>query len=167
MGNRISSGKFRTTSTCNGHIPVCNVSKTHDLCSNRQHCSVRTSRNAGYVKEWHARHILTTVCHSFSPYCLFRRCTAFVVDADGLRGPNEGQCPIWKQMFVQIKEYAFPRTWQVVHVGTSPERQVAVVTKLWTMVPNIFASCQSSGAFHFEVAAMFVGYFSTPDLNCN
>ena len=96
-----------------------------------------------------------------------RRCTTFVVDPDGLSGPNEGQCPIWKEMFVQIKEYTFPRTWQVVHVGTSPERQVAVVTKLRTVVPNFFASCQPPGALHFGVAAMFVEDFSTPDLSCN
>ena len=115
-----SSGKFRSSSTCNGRIPACNVSKAHDLCSKRQHCRVRTSRNARDVKEWHARHILTAVCYPFSPYRLIRRCTIFVVDEDGLRGPNEGQCPIWKDMFVQIKEYTFPRTWQVVLLALVP-----------------------------------------------
>ena len=56
---------------------------------------------------------------------------------------------------------------EVVHVGTSPERQVAVVIKLWTMVPNIFAPYPPSSALHFEVFAMLVGDFSTPDLSCN
>jgi hypothetical protein len=54
-----------------------------------------------------------------------------------------------------------------VQVGTSPERQVAVVTKLLSVVSNIFASCQPSGALHFEVAAKFLEDFSTPDLSCN
>jgi hypothetical protein len=75
MGNRRSSGRFRTSCTCKGCVPVCNVSKAHDLCSRRQHCNVRTSRNARDVKEWHARYILTAVWHSFSPYRLTRLCT--------------------------------------------------------------------------------------------
>ena len=167
MGNRRSSGRFRASCTCYGRIPVCNVSRAHDLCFKRQHCNVRTSRNARDVKEWHARHIRTAVWHSFSPYRLIRLSTTFVDDADGVRGPNEGQGLIWKEMFVQIKEHTFHRTCQVVHICTSPEHQVAMVTKLWTVVPNIFAVCQPSGALHFEVVAMFVEDFSTPDLSCN